>query len=102
MAGRGNHGRFRRVLGLLRRALLLDAPARLLRAVFLRRLVGHDGPSLQHQGASSGPTAQGENGQPRTSSTTWSESGQTATALSLARICGSYRRRGQVSGGTLG
>src|SRR2546423_1592647 len=45
VAGGRDQGRFRRVLGLLRRPLLLQALAGLLHGVPLRRLVGHDGPS---------------------------------------------------------
>jgi hypothetical protein len=37
------------VLGLLRRPLLLQSFAWLLHVALLRRLVGHDGPSSQHQ-----------------------------------------------------
>src|SRR2546423_2382620 len=45
VSGRRDRRRVRGFLGLLRRPLLLQALPGLLRVVFLRRLVGHDGPS---------------------------------------------------------
>src|SRR6266511_2514716 len=47
--GQRVQGRLVRVLGLLRRPLLLQSFAWLLHVALLRRLVGHDGPSSQHQ-----------------------------------------------------
>src|SRR6266540_1938830 len=49
VSSRRNQRRLVRVLGLLRRPLLLQSFAWLLHVALLRRLVGHDGPSSQHQ-----------------------------------------------------